>query len=443
MRVGLFLVPLLLAGSVPGRSSADHAIFGVLQAHDSSVSSVTVFHRAEATPELDLVLAVGGHGGWRLGMKPIPRGPEQLGVFLQDRARPDLVYTLAIEPNTCGCGGTSGVVERATASATVLSCEFEKSDRQPHRKFVYDVRAKALVARLSYQPFDMVRMFATPTGAVIVGFDGKRLVGVEFRALQDPPLRVMDEQQAQRWTRRVTLVESWAGSPSNKYLYVKPAAFKAFAFGPDDRFWLSEITDRDDPAAGHRLIQEDTGGRWKRHSMPRSTKEQYSRARPGELENVGPLYENDEGIGPHQVVDDTLWLGKEFYDSEGLTGVGGFGTFDPATREFRMHSPPELIDWSVGAMHVADDAVWMTLVYHGEYGDESGGLLRYDRGTGGVRRHALPEVGRHLLRVGDQIVVATDLGIAVVTGDEIRHFFVDLTTDGRLRIAQRLQPPED
>jgi hypothetical protein len=440
MRLRLLLAPLLLAGSLQARSLADLAIQGVLQAADPDVTSLHVVHRAAVTPELDLVLAV-GERRWRGDTSPQAR--EKLGLFLQERARPDLVYTLVIEPNTCGCGGDVGILERVTATDTVISCEYEKSDRQPHRKFVYDVRAKALVGRLSYQPFDMVRAFATGSGAVLVGFDGKRLVGVAFEPQREPQLRLMGSREALPWTRQVKLVENWAGTPSNTYHSVEPPPFEPFAFGPGQRFWLTEIRDSDDPEDGHLLIQEDLGRRWKRHRMPRSTMAEYAKARPEELENVGPQYENDEGIGPHQLVGDVLWFGKSFYDAEGDTGVGGFGTFDASTATFEMTSPPEMRDWSVGAMHVGPDAIWMTLVHEGEWGDASGGLMRRDRASGAVRILPLPEVGRHLVRVGDHVLVATDLGFAVAHGDEIRHVFIDVTTDGRLRLADRMPPAAD
>lgn len=156
----------------------------------------------------------------------------------------------------------------------------------------------------------------------------------------------------------------------------------------------------------------------------------------------GVLFDNDESIGPHQVVGDTLWFGKAFYDSEGSSGVGGFGSFDPVTREFRMLAPAELLDWSVEAMHVADDAVWMSLASHQEYDDGNGGLLRYDRATGALRHVALPFIGRHLTRVGDVVLVATEIGLTIVSGNDVRHWFIDVLRDGRLRLIERLPPQE-
>jgi len=38
--------------------------------------------------------------------------------------------------------------------------------------------------------------------------------------------------------------------------------------------------------------------------------------------------------------------------------------------------------------------------------------------------------------VGDRVLLATDFGIVVIRDTEVTGFFVDRTTDGRLRIAE-------
>jgi hypothetical protein len=101
----------------------------------------------------------------------------------------------------------------------------------------------------------------------------------------------------------------------------------------------------------------------------------------------------------------------------------------------RLFDPPEIADWSVSALDVTPEAVWMALVNNGEYGGSSGGLLRYDRHTGAARRLPLPDIALRLAHSNGKTLAATDFGFAVVAGDRITRFFVDQTTDGRWRVV--------
>ena len=143
-------------------------------------------------------------------------------------------------------------------------------------------------------------------------------------------------------------------------------------------------------------------------------------------------------IGPRQISGGTLWFGETFYDGEGMTGVGGFGYFDPAERKFKVYSPPEIADWSVTAILVEPDVVWLALARHGEWGGSGGGLLRFDRGTEKVEMLELRDIAGTIARVGDRLLIATDFGAAVVLERKVRRFFLDQTTDGRLRMAEAM-----
>ena len=65
----------------------------------------------------------------------------------------------------------------------------------------------------------------------------------------------------------------------------------------------------------------------------------------------------------------------------------------------------------------------------------SGGLLRYDRQSAAVRRFEFPDIGAQFIRLGGKLLAATDFGIAVIEGDVLKRYFVDRTTDGRLRVT--------
>jgi len=148
----------------------------------------------------------------------------------------------------------------------------------------------------------------------------------------------------------------------------------------------------------------------------------------------GPESLVGEQIGPWQLEGDRLWFGKAFYDAEGLTGVGGFGYFDPASRQFRVFTSPAMADWSVSAIHVEPDAIWLALGSFGE-GESSGGMLRFDRRTETYRQFESGDIGRGFAVVGEHLVLATDNGLTVIHQNEARHYIVDQTTDGRLRLV--------
>ena len=144
---------------------------------------------------------------------------------------------------------------------------------------------------------------------------------------------------------------------------------------------------------------------------------------------------NDE-IGPWQVAGGALWFGETFYDGEGMTGLGGFGYFDTAKRKYRVYSPPEIADWSVTAILVEPEAVWLALARHGEYGSGGAGLLRFDRGTEKVEKMELRDIAGKIARLGNRLLIATDFGAALFEQRKLRRFFLDQTTDGRLRVAE-------
>lgn len=145
------------------------------------------------------------------------------------------------------------------------------------------------------------------------------------------------------------------------------------------------------------------------------------------------------GTGPSVREGTRTWFGKSFYAGEGHTGTGGFGFRDAATGESKLFTPPEVVDWSVSAMAVEPEAVWMTLVRRGEWGDQSGGLLRYDRATGTVRKSPFADLAHGLAVAGGRVFAATEFGVAVVEGDSVRRYFLDQTLAGRWRVVEAVR----
>jgi hypothetical protein len=177
------------------------------------------------------------------------------------------------------------------------------------------------------------------------------------------------------------------------------------------------------------------------YSIPQSTYAAFAAARPGRVKNG---YREDtkfeERIGPWQLEGGSrLWFGKSFYDGEGNSGIGGFGYFDIANGQLHLVTPPEILDWSVSAILVEPETVWLGLEWDGEFGGPSGGLLRFDRRTNAVSRMVMTDHIAALRRVGERLMMGTDFGIATLDGDRLSRYFVDQTTDGRWRIAEAVR----
>jgi hypothetical protein len=392
----------LWASSLHAGPPSATAVYTAFRQVDAGLSHFVQLQRTGVTEDLDVVIAMGSATAFPAETRWIFWSEDRkIGLFLQEKLRPERVYLLGAKSGFPDCAAR---IERVTATDAVISCRGEKSEQFPNQKWVYDVRAKSLVRQFSYQPFAMYRIFSKPTGAVFVGTDRQQLIAVEYNPSGEPRFRVLSSAAAQAWTGRVRTSAGTEGIPSRSVVDIEndhaplPASFPA---------------------------------------LPQTTYEQFAAARSRRVKDGYVLRgtELHESIGPWQQDDGRIWFGKTFYDGEGSSGIGGFGYFDQKEEKLRLFEPPEIADWSVSALEVTPDAVWMALVNNGEYGGAGGGLLRYDRHTSGVRPLSLPDIAFRLGHVNEKILAATDFGFAVVDGDQITRFFVDQTTDSRWRVV--------
>jgi hypothetical protein len=173
--------------------------------------------------------------------------------------------------------------------------------------------------------------------------------------------------------------------------------------------------------------------------LPQTDLKTWQQAHPDDAKTYShiELAEVDEEIGPHQVEDGRLWFGKSFYTAEGATGVGGFGYFDPATASYHLIAPPEIYAWSVSAILVEPDCIWLALYRWGEYGNYPGALLRWDRKAATVQNWKMPWNAANMARSGDAIYMGTTDGTAALRGDRIVSYFVDRSAAGRYERAAR------
>jgi len=369
----------------------------------SGLPHVVVLRRIPAEDRWDLVVALASSQPGQQAPRPCWwNTSDRLGVLLQDRDDPDKLLPLAIEPgpnNDC-----STRVERFTLRELVLSCVGEKWSTYENQKFVYDVAARKLVSHFSYPPFSAGRVVPGPRFVMLAG---ERQLVVEIDPAAGDP--------------RVTSATA-PGPPESEA-----------GFGSGGRFHLSRQKNR--YGSEYPVIV----GEGKVYPLPQTDSQTWQKARPDDAAAHLQVDEAEmnEQIGPHQLESGRLWFGKTFYNSEGLTGVGGFGYFDTATASYRLIAPPEIYAWSVSAILVEPDAVWLSLYRRGEYGNYPGGLLRWDRNTTTVRRWEMPWTATCIARAGDAIFMGTTDGIVRLRGDRITSYFVDRSAAGQYRIAER------
>jgi hypothetical protein len=397
------IVLSLWAALAQAATPADSTVVAALERVEAGLTSFAVLQRTSVTQDLDLVIAIGSPSSlWNLPIQGAGWSEDQrIGLFFQEKMRPERVYSLGTK---AGCRDGMAYIERVAATDAVVACQGEKSTRYPNQKWVYDARAKKLLAQYSYQPFAMVRIFPNAGGAVFVGSDTQRLVAVEYKPDREPGFRVLSEADRQPWIARVRVSSGTDGIEARPFIRIEEdKAPPDVAFPP----------------------------------LPRTTYDQFAAARPRRVQD-GCTRETtsiQDSVGPWQSEGGRTWFGKTFYDGEGSTGVGGFGYVDWNDGKLHLFAVPEIADWSVSAIAVAPDAVWMALVANGEWGPSSGGLLRYDRQTVAVRRFELPDVAVQMIRSGGKILAATDFGLAVVESNRVQRYFVDRTTDGRLQVV--------
>jgi len=424
---------LFLAAS--GLSVEDRAIVRVMQRAEPGLKHVIVVKRFPASEQLNLVLATaeprGGNEfsrdtfGWA--------NTTRLGFFLQDRAEARRIYQLAIMPGVNDECLTR--IERMIGRELVLSGAGEKGTICDNQKFVFDLRAKKLVVHFSYLPFRVSHVLQASQGPQFVMTDTQQLLLVERRD-DDQQLRVVPKEQARSTLSRVRMEESSVGG--RVYRTPVPPADVTPAFGPRKRFRLA--TEKNGDGWDSPLVVEKVGTKEKMYRLPQSDLKTWQLARKDEIANGIPADQPliSEEIGPHQLEGNRLWFGKTFYNGEGRTGVGGFGYFDATTRSYRLYSPAEIYRWSVSAIRVEPDFIWLGLYHFGEYGGDPGDLfLRWDRKTEEVRRFTVRSFISQISRHHNALYLSGFDGIDVLRGDEIQSYFIDRTVNGRYQIVER------
>lgn len=358
---------------------------------------------------------------------------EWLGLFFQERERPGRVYQLSLLPN--GLWSRGAKVLRASPTELVLAL-YDGLDRHDVTlKFFLNPRAKALVKRVDFRPFSFLRILKAEGVPPLVAGDTKQFLVVR-PSEDDGGFEILSPADAEPIMAGLP-VETWT-TRDEATLALRPERFSPQRFGPERRFTLEQDKSK---SWGREwsAITERTARGSRLYTLPQSTWVDFAAARPNRVRD-GHRKESTEfaeEIGPVQYHEDRLWFGKTFYDAEGMTGVGGLGFFDVAERKFTLFSPPQIRDWSVSALLVEPDAVWLGLSHRGEYTTTAGGLLRWDRASEKAHLFPLEDGINAIARYRGKLLIATGEGISVLAGESFEHYMIDQTLQGRLQVVRR------
>jgi hypothetical protein len=210
-------------------------------------------------------------------------------------------------------------------------------------------------------------------------------------------------------------------------------------FGPDGRFQLEHSKD-DFGMRSHGIIETIGPAQTKFYPLPQGTAEKYTQLRPEDA-RINPFtpnrYERQEVIGPYQIEGDKIWFGNNYYDGEGMKGVGEFGYFDAGKRAYALFSPAEVAPYEISAILVESNWVWVALDRFGEdISKAPGGLVRWNRTTHEAQKYDLEFNVESIRAEGEWLRLKTQGGYALLRNGEIHRF----RADGR-PVAKFTAPP--
>jgi len=162
-------------------------------------------------------------------------------------------------------------------------------------------------------------------------------------------------------------------------------------------------------------------------------RERLGRVKDGYEENETTI---EERVGAWQPEADGFWFGKAFYDGEGATGVGAVGFLSRSGR-YSFLTIPLVRDWSVVALTVEPEMIWLGRAHYGEYVTGSGGLLQYNRKTHASHIYPITGVIRKITHVGNGIFVVAN-GLWVIRAGRMTRFHMEPEATGRLVVVTEI-----
>jgi hypothetical protein len=130
-------------------------------------------------------------------------------------------------------------------------------------------------------------------------------------------------------------------------------------------------------------------------------------------------------IGDTITLHNCTWFTINFYDSEGISGIGGLGLFDPQIRKYGILRDPWLTSASANQLFAKGDTIFITTSINAEYGTmECSGLVmvdtRHGRMTHANNRNSplIGETFNAIKLIDDYLWMSTD---EAIVGWDLKH----------------------
>lgn len=444
--------------------------------HDLAVLAVKDRRRVDAAADVVVVEATARNMDRMGATVEEQMRQHSFGVFVVDRATSRRRFTVDIFPTE---RRLDYVVKIRDVSVERLGITREGGtygDVFDQITYFWDLPAGKVVERLAHGYFGITDLVEHDGVLWVVGSDGTRGGLLTMRpgntspvdtvaAIEGQPLPPILEARSEpdalvllgATTRYAWRAGRWERSPNpHASRYQQGGMVPGAPFGlPDVEFWVAEylvrrhtvtigarkflvwssaIAPNAHGAASGPGIWEIDGGR-QFHAMPAPTYDAFAKLRPRRVKD-GYTRESthlETEIGPIQIEGRRIWFGTTFYDGESISGLGGTGSFDTDTRRWHLVHPPAVVDWSSSAILVEPDAVWLGLVHNTEGRGRTGGLVRWDRTSGGTKRIAIAPAITAIRRFGGPLYLGTSDGLIIVDGAKLTHVRLVPRRGGGLR----------
>lgn len=318
-------------------------------------------------------------------------------------------------------------------SSEVVFRKFDSVGRSlKNLKLFFDPETANLLSRLEYEPFKVTRILVEKGIPYFVAGDTKQTL--ILRPSENPDGFIIETEGEARRLLSSLQFYSWT-TPGESFRFVLPERHPVRRFGPRGRFVLEE----ESSTGKYASITESTPEGTLAFELPQSTWDEFERLRP---ERVRDGYRRNEAtieeeFGPSQVVGNRLWFGKSHADSEGITGIGGFGYFDCETRRFVIYSPLEIRNSSVTSILITGQEAWLAATSGGERSGSPNALLRWSMTERQVQSRPLDDLAHAMAEYRGDLYLATDAGIEVLKKQGFRRYLIDITRDGKYSVAMR------
>jgi hypothetical protein len=446
MRCWILSSILCLLMAAMGRSDAtnqekltanlvDRVVLSDFRQRNPQATNITVFLQTRITSRYDLVLVCATEyppnrsRPDRLFLRPT----DLFGVYLRQLDGIPQMHSLTVEK----AGGDGAELQVVRWSSTeLLIRRFDPLGRSlTSLELFFDSAVPRILTRVEYEPFRVTRIIDQGGLPHFIAGDMKQTL--VLRPSDDAAGFAIETAEEAKSLLASLDFSEWT-TPGESFRFVMPVRHPTRRFGPGGSFLLKEEDLKAD-SRQYDHITETTAEGVRSFVLPQSTWDEFEKLRPqrgrdGYRRNDSRIKEE---IGPNQVVGNRLWFGKGFYDAEGITGIGGFGYFDCEARRFVIYSPPEILNWSVTSILVAGNNVWMAASAAGEYAFLPHGLLQWEIAEQRVHSYGFEEVVHAMTQYRNDLYLATDEGIAILTKQGFRRYLIAMTRDGRHRIILR------